>query len=302
MDKVLIWGIGNDFWQLYNVIKAYEALGNFEIVGYISKNQEVKYIDRCEVLKPEDIIVSGIGFDYIIVCSNRYYKEIAGWGGIDRKKFINGKVFRIPHFDWNKYKLLYESNMSIIAEMCIGGILSNCLGLPFNSPFVNVRSGIEKNDYFNLLDNLDYYMTQSPKDKPLNKSLDRNWNGWDLRVDIPKLWYDNIMIHGYHFRSQDELFEIFEKRRKRYNPKNKFILKILFDEEDVEKFEMIECKSKIGFYYKDTSFDNIITVCPERFPYSYAYQYSAYISDILRYGNLFEKVDIFDLLTKNIVV
>jgi hypothetical protein len=81
MDKVLIWGIGNDFWQLYNVIKAYEALGNFEIVGYISKNQEVKYIDRCEVLKPEDIIVSGIGFDYIIVCSNRYYKEIAGWGG-----------------------------------------------------------------------------------------------------------------------------------------------------------------------------------------------------------------------------
>lgn len=121
----------------------------------------------------------------------------------------------------------------------MGGI-SNILGLPFCSPFVNVRVGIEKDDYFELIKKLDYYMEQTPAEIPKLKYAAYNWNGWEGRINFPKLWYDDIMIHGFHYSSQMNFFEQWEKRRKRYNSEKKVILKILYDQEDIEKFHEIK--------------------------------------------------------------
>ena len=250
--KVLIWGIGKEFWQLYNILALNESVGNFEILGYVSRDIKAKYIGGRKVYLPEEIMPNGIRFNYIIVATETYYREIVDYGSrillIDRSRFLNGKVFKIPYFDWNKYIELYNSSLSIIAENCLGGLLSHLLGLPFNSPFINVRIGIEKNDFFKIVENLDNYMEQAPAHNPKSKYCNYEWSGWEGRTDFPKLWYDDVMIHGFHYHSQKELFDIWEKRRKRYNPKNKLILKILYDQEDIEQFLNIKSEKKMGFY------------------------------------------------------
>jgi hypothetical protein len=124
-EKVLIWGTGREFWQLYNIIILNDAIGNFEIVGYVSKDKNVKHINKSDVIFPEDISTSGIVYDYIIVCTSAYYKEIADYASrtlnIARSIIINGKVLKIPYFDWNNYIRLYKSGISIITESCLGG-------------------------------------------------------------------------------------------------------------------------------------------------------------------------------------
>lgn len=305
--KILIWGIGNEFWQIYNILKLNEAVGNFEIVGYVSKDRDEKKIDNKDILQPEDIVKSGIEFDYILVTTNFYYKEICDYGSnglqINRRKFINGKVLKIPHFDWNKYIKIYNSDISIVAETCIGGCLSNKLGLPFNSPFVNVRVGIEKDDYFHLLNKLDSYMQQTPAEIPKTNDCDRNWNGWECRIDFPRLWYDNILIHGFHFQSQKDFLDIWEKRRQRYNFQHKLILKILYDEEDLEKFLQLVYPKKLGFYYGCTNTKDVIS-----FPYfdnkymcdKYAYSFTTFLyEEYIDNGKIFNDIDIFNILRED---
>ncbi len=300
--NVLIWGIGNEFHQLYHLLTINEIAGYFQIVGYVSKDRTKKQLDGKDVLVPEEIVNSRVAFDYIIVTTNIYFKEIVDYGNnilrIERKKFINGKVFKLPNFSWNKYMQIYNSNISIISENCTGGVLSNALGLPFCSPFVKVRIGIEKMDYFRLISKLDYYMKQSPKEFTDGKYKDINWNGWEGRVDFPRLWYDDILIHGFHYQSQKELLDTWENRRKRYNSQNKLVIKVLYEEEDVERFEQLECNKKLGIYHKKVQSDNIITIpcIKEDICDMYSYSYATYIFDIVNNGIIFSYIDIFELL------
>ncbi len=296
---MLVWGTGKDFWNLYNVLKLNEIAGNIEIVGYVSKERDLQYIDNKEVILPNEITNNEIDYEYIIVATNAHYYEICDYGskkiGIERKRFINGKVFFIPYFEWNRYLSIYNNNISIVTETCTGGVLSNNLGLPFCSPFVNTRIGIEKNDYFHLLEKLDEYMRVSPTEDA--KYLDRNfnWNGWEGRTVFPKLWYDDILIHGFHYQSQQAFFDIWEKRRKRYNSNNKIIFKILYDEEDVEKFERLGYAKKVGIYYKKTNAKNIVLTKCDNLSDKYAYQYASYIFDWIKSGEVFRYVDVFRL-------
>ncbi len=297
--KVLVWGIGNEFWELYNLLLLNESVGKFIIVGYVDRERKQKYIDGKEVFTPDEIMESGVHFEYIIVATKTYYKEISDYGykclHIERKKFINGAVLKIPYFDWEKYLQIYNRNLSIISETCLGGSIMHSLGLPFCSPFVNVRIGIQKNDYFKMIDNLDDYMSQTPSENPACSYGDNNWNGWEGRICFPRLWYDDILIHGFHYSSQESFLKKWEERRKRYNSDNRFILKILYDQEDVEKFIRIECKKKLGFYHQKVNHDNIVSIYSDEISGRYAYQYTGYLFDLAQSGKIFAYADFFTL-------
>lgn len=123
--KVLIWGIGKDFWHMYNVLRLNEVTGNIEIVGYVSKEKDLRHIDNKKVYLPNEISNREIDYEYIIVATSVYYKEICDYGSkelqIERKRFINGKVFLVPYFDWSRYINIYNNNVSIVTETCSGG-------------------------------------------------------------------------------------------------------------------------------------------------------------------------------------
>lgn len=102
--------------------------------------------------------------------------------------------FKIPYFNWERYIEAYEKQISIVAEACYGGILCHNLGLQFNSPFVNVRIGLETNDYMKMIKKLDKYMMQTPSTKANNRYANVDWNGMEGRIDYPKLCSKLSMI------------------------------------------------------------------------------------------------------------
>lgn len=72
--------------------------------------------DGCEIISLKEVV--NREFDYIIVTSLRYYREIvvdaekiAGKG--IKKKVINGAVMYIPGFDFADYIMLKENPVSI---------------------------------------------------------------------------------------------------------------------------------------------------------------------------------------------
>ena len=74
-----------------------------------------------------------------------------------------------------------------------------------------------------------------------------------------------------------------ENRRKRYNSQNKLVIKILYEDENVEKFEQLKCNIKLGIYYKKVQSDSIVTISfiQEDMVDRYAYSYATYIYTIL---------------------
>lgn len=135
-----------------------------------------------EGVKPE-CITDELEYEYIIVTTELYYQEIVSYAtsklNIPQARFLHGKIFKLPYFNWKDYIEIYKSKISIIAEACYGGILSHHLGLPFFSPFVNVRIGYEKNDYYKMLENLDDYMQRTPERLPQSIGyLNKEWPEW----------------------------------------------------------------------------------------------------------------------------
>lgn len=299
MDKILVWGIGDNFQEIYNALKWNEDIGNFEILAYISKDFGRDSYEGKSVIRPEQI--SNWGGYYIIVASNRYYVDIITYGvevlKIDRKKFLSGEIFKIPCFNWKKYIQIYKSDISIVSEICYGGVISSKLGLPFCSPFVNVKVGMDRNDYEKLLNQLDYYMSITPTEKNMELYRGRDWTSWEGRTKFPMLWYDNILLHGFHYKSQEDFLTMWEKRRKRYNPSSVVVFKILYDEKDLEEFEKMQIRCKVGFYYKETDRNDIITIPFEgELAQRNAYAFGPYVNNSVKNGMVFSRLDIFKAL------
>lgn len=262
--NVVIWGIGKEFRELYNLLKLHEEIGDYKIIGYISKEVPRNVIDHISIYSPEDFFKEKIAFDYILVATDLYFSEIVDYAvnkfTLSRKKIIKASVLTIPYFNWDRYIYIYENQPSIIAENCIGGVLTNLLGLRFNSPFVNVRIGIEHDDYWKLLYEFDKYMSMTPDTMPKGKYQSKNFAGFEGRVDFPKLWYDDILIHGYHYKSTEDLLNKWEKRRNRLQDNNEFVIKMIYDVDDLEKFRALQKQNKLGFYSEKVPDDNIITL------------------------------------------
>lgn len=54
--RLLIWGIGEFYAKICNVLKLNEAIGNFRIEAFVSKDYERKIYDGKIVIRPEEIM------------------------------------------------------------------------------------------------------------------------------------------------------------------------------------------------------------------------------------------------------
>lgn len=70
---------------------------------------------------------------------------------------IKYKLFGREALDKRNRKRLKNDNFTLIASNCNGGVILHDLGLPFNSPFVNLW--MKPNDYIRLLSNFEEYMS-----------------------------------------------------------------------------------------------------------------------------------------------
>ena len=156
---------------------------------------------------------------------------------------IKKKIRTLLRYNLNKTnrKKLKNNNFSIIANNCIGGVLYHELDMPFLSPFINLY--VEPRDFIKFLKSpheyLNYELVNVSDEMP-----QENYPVAKLKV---------ILLHGVHYDSFDNLKISFEKRSKRINWSNLYIIMCERDGctyEDLLEFDKLEYKNKIVFVHK----------------------------------------------------
>lgn len=136
---------------------------------------------------------------------------------------------------------LKNTDVTIIASNCNGGFVSYDLGLPFRSPFVNLF--IKASDYIRILSDLRGYMNE-----PLHfvKEIDPIYG----EVSYPTAYLKDAKLYFMHYRSEKEACEAWERRKKRINWDNIYV--IFTDRsgctmDDLKAFDALPYENKVVF-------------------------------------------------------
>lgn len=150
----------------------------------------------------------------------------------------------IKRVEWRLYKeikrrRLKNSNPTIIASNCNGGIIYHDLGLKFNSPTINLS--MDTDDFIKLVSNLKYYLEQE-----IYEIKDENY-------DFPCGMLEDIKIRFNHYKTFEEAVDKWNERKKRINWDNIFIMAIDGDNatyDSLKNFEELPYENKVIFTHK----------------------------------------------------
>ena len=127
---------------------------------------------------------------------------------LKKNKEIIKKIWRFPFQRYYRMKLK-NRQFSLISFNCIGGILSHDLGEQFRSPTINLIIP----EYLKFASNLTHYLKT-----PIVAGDGVDSHGWPIGQ------IDDIQILGVHYRNVEDLIETWERRRKRVNFNNIFLI------------------------------------------------------------------------------
>lgn len=155
-------------------------------------------------------------------------------------KAIN-KTKNIEHSLYLKKKRnrLKYLNPTIISNNCIGGVISHDLGQQFCSPTVNLF--FKAADYIKFISNLPYYL-----------SLDVVETESELPYPVGNL--GDIRLYFMHYNSFSEAREKWNKRKKRVNYDNMYVIMVEKEEccmEIMKAFDKLNFKNKVLFTHKE---------------------------------------------------
>lgn len=173
MRKVIIWGTGREYEEIINQIQYEICKGNLKVIALVARQEDIigSTLDGFKMIRREDI--SSAEVDYLIITSTKWYKEIKNEAlllGICENKIINGRVFKLPLFDFERYIKLIENPLTILSDDCWGGYIYHELCMKFYSPLINMY--MEYDSYFKFLENPVHFFNQ-----PLVKLREGNIRG-----------------------------------------------------------------------------------------------------------------------------
>lgn len=303
MHRVIIWGAGDDYQSLYNLIKYEELKGNIEIVAIADRFAWQERIDGYKVILPDDI--KNNTFDYVIISSSKYYDEIVAEAlkmGINRDYLIKGSVLRIPCFDFTDYAQLKENSVSIISDNCWGGVLYHYLDLPFMSPFINFW--IPNSDFVKMVSDLEGYMSC-----PL--SMERQGDMRNYPIGSLEIGGEKVFFYFCHHDTFEEAQNDFERRKSRINWNNLFIkmhyakgyIHSKHSIEDIARFEKIPYEKKVclSLYRTETiaSFPSVLIQNSFRHDYpEWDYDSRNFVDYAVHPQRLSREYNIFKLLLR----
>lgn len=237
--NILIWGHGRKYNDSINMIKYQEQIGTIKVLGIIDKKEIYTRLDGYPILRLSNI--NKVKFDYVLVTSDDFFDEICETAvslGIERNKIVPVRVFLLPRFDFRKYVDLMKSQVSIIANLCWGGVTYHTLGMEFLSPFINLY--LKEEDYLKLLSNIKYYINCKLKfiRWEYNKSYKR---------DFPVCALDDVELYFNHYFSFDEAEKSWHNRCLKINWKNLFVMMYTENKDVLERFDRLKFDKKICF-------------------------------------------------------
>ena len=131
---------------------------------------------------------------------------------------------------------LHNKDFSLIASNCSGMFMLKDLNLPYKSPFVNLW--LYPKDFIKFLKNISYYSECKLEFIQMD----------NIKYPVGKL--DDIHIFFQHYKTEEEAYDKWNKRIKRINKKNIYILMTDRDgctEDDLREFDKLEYKNKKVF-------------------------------------------------------
>ena len=130
-------------------------------------------------------------------------------------------------------KRLKNDNFSILCSNCIGGTIYNRLGKQFLSPTINLW--FYQKDFLRFIQNIHYYL-----------SLDLKFIETERNYPVAVL--DDIYIFFLHYTTNEEAELAWNRRKKRINFDNLYIImydRDGMDEKDYDNFSQLQSKNKI---------------------------------------------------------
>ena len=158
--KCIVWGIGNDYEKILNQLLFEIHKQNIEVEALVCREKD-RYCSNKDgfPIYTKDEIMS-VEFDCIIITSSKYFKEIREEIQTlfpnNNKWIINGKVFKLPLFDFGRYIHLIKNPVTILSDDCWGGYVYNRLGLKFSSPLINIYW--DRDEYAKFIQNPLFYL------------------------------------------------------------------------------------------------------------------------------------------------
>lgn len=135
---------------------------------------------------------------------------------------------------------LKNRDFSLIASNCNGGCILHDLGLPFNSPFVNLW--LKPKDFIRFCARMDEYLALPLRFVP------------EEGVSYPVGQLGDVRLYFQHFKSPEEAEAAWLRRAKRINRSNLFLLATDRDgwtEDDFAAFEALPYENKIVFCHRE---------------------------------------------------
>lgn len=244
MLKLLIWRVSDDMSFQDNALKILERQHNgIELVGVtantetslIYEGKNVKFIPFAEVDGGEnyEILVIGakqIGMSKITKAARQF--------GLLEEKLLGDWIVCIPGFTLEKYRSLQRSHLSIFSRSCFGGLISNTLGLPFRSPFVNIA--LSNQDFLEFLRTPHQYIEMEPHFEKMIGVSSQN-------KGFPRLLLGNIGLNMVHYKEIDISIKTWNERKQRINWDNLLVTTYTDDEKILEQFDALPYSKKVCF-------------------------------------------------------
>lgn len=141
-------------------------------------------------------------------------------------------------------KRLKNKQFTLLTGNCIGGYLYHQLGLAFSSPTVNMM--ILNQDFKKLILNLEHYLSFVPI-----TCVDDRFPG------VPSAKLDDIILHFTHYNSSEEGIEAWEKRKRRIDIDNLYVIisDIDLSRKDIEELQSAKVKKIVVMTSKNYKYD-----------------------------------------------
>ena len=169
---------------------------------------------------------------------------------LNEEKILGDRIVCIPGFELDKYRRLQRSHLSILSPECSGGIFSNCLGLKFNSPLVNLK--FAGRDFMNFLKAPTDYMEKDLVEQPSTNTC-------------PVAALGDLRIYMVHYKTFEEALAAWERRKPRINWYNLFVMMHTESEEILKEFDALPYGKKVCFVPFKSDLDSAWYISPKTY-------------------------------------
>ncbi len=241
--RIIIWFVSTDGRFIGNAVNILtRQFSGVDIIG-VTAGQKIS-VNNLPFIPLNEISMNGGGYDVLLVAGaknigmaevTKFAKSIK----LDADKLLGDWIVCIPGFTLEKYRQLQRSQLSIFSRNCFGGLISNTLGLPFRSPFVNLFLGGD--DFIKFLKYPRIYIEETPKFEKLYGTSNEAPNGY------PVFSLGNVLLYMMHYPNADEALNKWNERKQRINWYNIMVIMEIENEELLEKFNALPYGKKVCF-------------------------------------------------------